>query len=567
LRLPALFLLGWIAALYPAAHAAPPPLEFLYPAGGRVGTTVSVTAGGKHESWPPQIWSSDPALEVSAAEEKGTLRIEIPADMPAGPCHIRLYNDDGASALRCFMVGRITETLDQEPNDALEQAQALTEWPITVNGRLNKEGDTDSFQVSLEPGQWLVATVDAYSLDSPVDPLLQLLDAAGTQVAFNHDRHELDPALMFQSPQAATYTLQLSAFAFPPKADIRLTGGDDCVYRLILHKGPVGNYLFPQAIQRGHREALHLHGWNLGTPSGVTHVEVDATTASAAQDHLTVTVPGGGTELSLRLSDWPEVRELEPNNASTESQPVLFPAAINGRIGDPHDRDNFRFSATKGEVLHFQVESQILGFPLDAVLTLFNDADKQIAESDDIGKRPDPELQWTSPADGTFRIEIRDLLDRGGTDFVYRLAGTHPVPGFEAEALADAVVVKPGESTELKVKVTRSNGFEGSLAVLLDGLPEGVSATSASVPVKGADLTLSILASRECKPANLPIRALVVSTDPAQPAAQFVAATLKGKNSAAGHLTLNQSQHIWLTVPPKPPEPEEKPAETPPATP
>ena len=567
MRFPAFVFLGWLAALHPAVHAAPPPFDFLYPAGGQVGTTVSVTAGGKHESWPPGIWCSDPALKVSASEEKGTLQIEIPADMPAGPCHIRLYNDDGASLLRCFMVGRIPETRDQEPNDALEKAQALSDWPVTVNGRLNKEGDTDSFQVVLEADQWLVASVDAYSLDSPVDPLLQLLDAAGTQMAFNHDRHALDPALMFQSTQAATYTIQLSAFAFPPKADIRLTGGDDCVYRLTLHKGPVGDYLFPQAIQRGHREVLHLHGWNLGTPSGVTSVEVDATTTTAAEDHLTVTVPGGHTELTVRLGDWPEVRELEPNNAPPESQPVLLPASINGRIDAPHDRDNFRFNATKGEALLFRVESQNLGFPLDAVLTLFDDADKQLAESDDTGKKSDPELKWTAPADGTFRVEIRDLLDRGGNNFVYRLECAHPVPGFEAEVLADAVVVKPGESAELKLKVTRSNGFDGSLAVLLDGLPEGVSSTSASVPVKGGELTLSVQATKECKPANLPIHALVVSTDPAQPAAQFVAATLKGKNSAAGHLVLNQSQQIWLTVPPKPPEPEEKPTEPPPPTP
>ena len=50
--------------------------------------------------------------------------------------------------------------------------------------------------VTLEAGQTLVASVEAYTLASPVDAVLRLVDARGVQVAFNHDDgRTLDPFL------------------------------------------------------------------------------------------------------------------------------------------------------------------------------------------------------------------------------------------------------------------------------------------------------------------------------------------------------------------------------------
>src|SRR4029077_9396083 len=38
------------------SRAAVPTLDYLFPAGGQRGTSVTVTAGGKFESWPMKVW-------------------------------------------------------------------------------------------------------------------------------------------------------------------------------------------------------------------------------------------------------------------------------------------------------------------------------------------------------------------------------------------------------------------------------------------------------------------------------------------------------------------------------
>lgn len=539
-------------SLFVNLQGALPVVDDLFPAGGRIGTTVSVIVGGKIEPWPPGIWSSSPGLKWAADPEKGKLIVEISTNAPSGPHLIRFFNDEGGASLRCFMVGEYPEVLDEEPNDNATKAQRLSSLPVTINGRLGTEGDTDSFQIELEAGQWLVASVDAYSLDSPVDPMLHVLDRDGTRVAFNHDGQSLDPFLTYQAATSGTYVLQLSAFAYPPKADIRLTGGSSCVYRLTVSNGPVAQYSFPAGIRRGHKEVLQVGGWNLGTKSGSLVVEADASNCDSELTSFSIDVPGAPNRLRVQLGDLPEVRELEPNDEGAVAQPIRVPCVVNGRIDPEGDRDRFRYEAKKGERFEFRIRSQSLGFPLDAVLSVHDADGKQLARSDDSGKDPDPSLSWSAPADGSYTLAIEDLIQRGRSDFVYRLEIDHPEAGFDAEVLSDVFAVEPGKTSELKLNVSRLHGFEGTLVAIVEGLPGGVSSTTAMVPAKGGEVKLSLIASEEAKPSNSPIRALVVATDPRKPEVRVVASKLKGKNTPAGDLVVNESESIWLTVLPKP---------------
>src|SRR4051794_39324713 len=92
-----------VAAAY-AASAAEPALKQLYPLGGQRGTTVSVTATGSAEPWPPQVWTDTPGLAFRAEDEKGKLTAEIAADAALGPHLVRLFNAQGASSPRFFFV-------------------------------------------------------------------------------------------------------------------------------------------------------------------------------------------------------------------------------------------------------------------------------------------------------------------------------------------------------------------------------------------------------------------------------------------------------------------------------
>ena len=105
-----------------------------------------------------------------------------------------------------------------------------------------------------------------------------------------------------------------------------------------------------------------------------------------------------------------------------------FPAVLNGQIM-PGERDNFTFTAKKGEIFTFSALARHLmpfigdGVPghFQMVFEIFDAKGKSIAYADDRYFDPDPELEFKAPADGKYTLQIRDALYRGREDFVYRV--------------------------------------------------------------------------------------------------------------------------------------------------
>lgn len=557
--------LAMLGAVMLSATAETPTLDYLFPAGGKPGTKIQVSAGGKLDPWPVQVWTDHPGLSFKAEEAKGKFTVELAANAPPGPHLVRVYNQDGASNVRCWIVGQLEEQLEKEPNNEPAKAQRVETLPATINGRLDKADDTDSFALNLKAGQWLVAAVDAYSLDSPMDPALQLVDEHGTKLALNHDGRSLDSLLAWRIEKAGTYILQLVAWAYPPKADVRLTGGESAVYRLTVTAGPYARYAIPSGIQRGHKAALRLFGWNLGATGEAIIHQIDTSHLNPRQNDLFVTAPGLANALCISVGQAPEEIEIEPNGSPDLAQPLPVPCAVNGQLRTNGDEDRYQVTAKKDQGFKVRVQSASLGSPLDAVIRIEDSKGTQLARADDSGRAEDPELEWTAPADGNYVLGIVDLLRRGGSDYVYRIEILHSVPDFKASIDSQTVKLEPGKSAELKANVARLNGFQDHLIVVADGLPEGVTSTSVSVPGKGGDVTLTLSASNEAKPANQAVRILAIVPNLDKPEVRVALVKLKGQNALPGALQINQTDHIWLTVLPKPPPPAEAKDTKPPA--
>lgn len=100
-----------------------------------------------------------------------------------------------------------------------------------------------------------------------------------------------------------------------------------------------------------------------------------------------------------------------------------------GRILEP-DRDFFRFAAKASQTIVCAVQARTLlpfipdtvpGW-LDACLALYDADGNELAWVDDFNLKPDPVLIWTVPKDGEYLLELRDILYRGRTTFVYRMS-------------------------------------------------------------------------------------------------------------------------------------------------
>jgi hypothetical protein len=124
------------------------------------------------------------------------------------------------------------ETLETEPNNAAGAAQVLA-LPVIVNGRIDRKGDEDFFVFEGRAGEEVIAEVFARRLQSPVDSVLELLDATGARLAFNDDcedkgaallTHQADSRLAVKLPADGRYFLRL--------ADAQRQGGAEFAYRL-----------------------------------------------------------------------------------------------------------------------------------------------------------------------------------------------------------------------------------------------------------------------------------------------------------------------------------------------
>lgn len=538
-------------------HAAAPVLDHIFPAAVQVGTTNTVTLVGKFDPWPPEVWSNLRGIRFEATTNQGVFTIVVAPDAPPGPGLVRAHNADGASAPRFLMVSPAPQTAETEPNGERTAPQMLTALPAEVNGRLEKNGDVDSYGIHLNAGDTLVAWLESYTLMSPLDPVLRLVDARGVQRAWNHDDgRTLDPLLAWTAPEAGTYVLQVFGFAYPADSSIQFSGNARGVYRLHATTGPVVRFTVPLGGRRAGSETPELRGWNLGSSargklgSGELRTEESLLFLPGAESGIAALGPDG--------------LEVEPNDTASTATPIPVPGAMTGNLDRAGDVDRFRFEAKKGEPLIIEVQGPSLGFPLDAWLAVEDPSGKRLVRKDDtVGS--DPRLEWSAPEDGTYIAAVGNLLQRGGEDQWYRLGVSRPKPTVKLTIAENAFTVSPGKTNEIKVTLTRSGGFNVPLVFKAIGLPDSVTCEPVSVKDAAAEVILKLVAREGAAPFRGPfrIRADEESGGPMHSVAMDLVSAGENNGVPQGyrHLVVESIEDLWLTVPPPPPPPAPKPEE------
>ncbi len=198
--------------VYRIALGELPLVTGIFPLGGPVGAPTPVELTG----WNLPVTN---LTEDAAGRKPGIYPLSTPADE-------QICNHQP------FALDTLPECLEQEPNDSRETAQAVT-LPVIVNGRIDHPGDWDVFRFGGRTGDPVVAEIYARRLDSPLDSVLKLTDAAGKQLAFNDDHedkgsglntHHADSYISTVLPTNGTFYLWLG--------DAQHKGGPEYSYRL-----------------------------------------------------------------------------------------------------------------------------------------------------------------------------------------------------------------------------------------------------------------------------------------------------------------------------------------------
>ncbi|MEQ8788757.1 MAG: PPC domain-containing protein [Pirellulaceae bacterium] len=514
--------------------AEPPTVDYLFPAGGQQGETVEVTASGAFSNWPAMVWTDRLGVEFQPQKEKGKLKAAIAADAQPGVYWLRLVDAEGASSLRPFVVGMLAEVSEKEPNDDPDAPQSLAQ-SATVNGRLEKRGDVDTYAIELKEGQTLVASMRANTqLGSPVDAVLQFCTEDGFVLLQNDDERGFDPLLIVSAPRDGVFLVRTFGFPATPNSTIGFAGAENYVYRLTITNGAFVDHTLPLAAARGKETTLRLAGWNLPKEIAELTLPADAENSEAIVSHgaLANSLPLVQTSHPLLIAD--------DKATPAEPQAIELPCVVSGAIRQRRQAHAFAFDAAKGQKLSFQIESRSLGYPLDPLLIMTDETGKIYSEVDDTGRESrDATLNFTAPADGRFILVVRDLHDRGGPRFAYRLTCEEQTPDFNLTLAGGEFTLAAGKTLEIPVTVERLLGLKDEITVVAESLPEGVAAEAVVSQGSGdtsKSVKLKLTAAADAKPASGVLRIVGRAGDTQKPAS-FSLADMGVSQTAA-----------WLTV-------------------
>lgn len=512
-----------------------------------------------------------------------TFIVSVKPDVPPGAYEVRASGYYGVSSPRSFVISSLPEVVETEPNNQIDQSQQVQAGSI-INGVISA-GDFDAFQFKAKQGQRLLILCEAKQIDAYWEPILTLFDAEGRQLQEARDTTFHDLILDFTVPQDGVYTVQIHDLLY---ADGRYVGGNNnpCFYRLTINDGPYIDYVYPPAGAPGTTGTFTLFGRNLpggkatsdilpcGTPLEQVTVQIKVPSSAPAEPAIEtfqrlrfgsmVAAPSKsmeGFEYRLPAKNGPsnsvfigfatekQISENEPNNTPDTTQLVNVPCEITGRFTTRGDRDWYDFKAKKGDVYQIEVLSQRLGVGTDPFLVLQqvkpDGTAVDLKEIDDqtlagIGRRTrvlntgrysfnsktdDPGYRFVAPADGTYRIMLRDMyfMSRGDARFIYRLSIRKELPDFRLVTTTHypedlgpqnrnrepwSTLLRRGGTERIDVLVYRWDGFEGDIELSVKGLPKGITCEPTTVRPYQQTAALIFKADDTVKNWNGPIQVI-----------------------------------------------------------
>ncbi|MDA0832950.1 MAG: hypothetical protein O3A29_06680 [Planctomycetota bacterium] len=561
--------------LTPAFNAAQAQLPQIrlnstMPQGGQVGTTVEVVVVGGTDIDDISAMSFSHAgitavqktQDVNGQQQPvaNTFLVTIDPAVPVGVYDLRVTGAFGISNPRTFVVGTRPEVREAEPNNDPAANAQVVELNTTITGRSDSATDLDYYKFTATAGQRILFDCNAKTIDSRMQPRLEIHTPEGKRLAHATADIMRDPLLDFAVPADGEYLVKVF--------DVVYSGSADHFYRLTIHTGPHIDFVIPSSGLAGTTGTYSLYGRNL--PNGqATEMKVDGQPLQKLD--VSVALPENpSSQLTAELLDpvmadadgfkyiftdgtvtanpmtiffatAPTATEVEPNNTPAEAQTVTIPIELTGQSQIRGDIDWYQFTAKAQEVYYVEVFGQRNGISLDPYFVLeqvtVNDKGEEtvtaITTQDDNGTNlapnvfdtvaDDPVFRFVVPADGNYRVSVRDKYfeTRGDPRLTYRLAIRQETPDYRLVVLPLQPVapgqkiagtwssnLRRGDNYEIEVLAFRRDGFNGPIDVNIEGLPEGVVCRGTTIGPNQTSAVLVLTATEDAAPWSGTIQAV-----------------------------------------------------------
>ncbi|MCH2203204.1 MAG: PPC domain-containing protein [Fuerstiella sp.] len=492
----------------------------IFPAGAQRGTDVSVRIGA--ECSPPgtnfsmtgeglattSVLTEEllplgepsprrlPTLTAISYPREWDGNISIAEDAPLGPVYWRLNSAFGGTTSRPFIVGDLPELIETESNSTVQTAEPIT-LPVTINGQVSGERDADYFRFHLNAGEFVVCEVMAGRIASPLDPLVELLDGDGSPLAARQIYVGSDPVLTYRAEADGEYLLRV--------ANVTFHGSPAHVYRVDVTNQPRIHFAVPTGGQAGTTREVEL---NLlaGTETHVVRRKIDFPEQPGEFVYRDTEL---NSSVLLVADDSPNSAEIEPNDDLPSAMLVTLPQTVTGRFLSASDEDWFRFVVQKDNQLQITCQAFPPGTAAMPNVTVTDDEGKTLANAQSVTSESGIcRILWTAPISGRFYVRIRDLRkgSRGGSDFLYRLSVVPAKSDFTLKLGSDNISVVQGSKSKVDVSVERLGGFNGSIDLAFEGLPDGCTITSAQIPAGANSVTAELAVTEDVPVSSTPVR-------------------------------------------------------------
>jgi hypothetical protein len=510
------------------------------------GTTAEITVEGQMNFWGATAIvfegtgltgvPADPIAPLAPGAappqaKNAKFKVTATADAKPGVREFRIITRLGVSSVGQIVVTDSPVIVETANNNTRATATPVT-VPCTIVGRIEVAENVDFFAFKASKDEVISAEVicariqdKIHDLQKHADPLIALYDSSGRELASNDDFFFADPYLSYKIPADGMYYLEVR--------DSKYDGDPRWVYAVLLTNQSHVTHVYPMAANPGQKVTVEAVGHVAGVNGPLT-----ITAPKEPGLHLVPLNEGKTNPVPFLVSELPQVLEKEPNDTPETAQVIPIPCGINGRIQAPRDMDYYKFTATKGQALRFEVKARRFGTDfvssLDSFLEIMTPKGVALVSNDDlVGK--DAGLIWTPPADGEYLLRIRDLNSKGGPTAIYYIECDRAKPDFTIRCDGDKAMFGPGTSTAWYVHVVRSNGFDGPVAVKVEGLPAGVIASTLTIPPTMTQGVLVLTATEGATVGTVaPVRIVGTAT-----------ATFDGKPSPLEH-TSTPNQEIYF---------------------
>jgi len=393
------------------------------------------------------------------------VELSIPAEAKPGDHAFRLITPAG---LTNELVIRSTNEHILAESDA---TGPLQQFPLTINGRLAKRGESDSYWLELSAAQKL--TFEVVSGSPAFDPSIAIYEPSGSwfdakrlnRIAFNDEPLHFpglasNPRLTYVFAKGGKYCLRVNAFTGQ--------GGPDFVYEL--------------RITPAETPAPTLH------PKRKETWEERQFTRVVSAEWMRDIAKRSGAKVDPKV---PEIYTAV--SADSREIPIMSaPGIIQGTIRKPAEVDRIKLRVDKPQDLAFEIETPSATMPrFNPIIRILEPSGSEVVTDvhtklNNNGLYMMKMIQAKTTVSlnnpGEYILEIRDITtDCSGDDFTYRVLVRPQIPHVGRMLIAeDTLNLRAGTTKSLTVMVEREENFESPITFDVEGLPGGVTALLAS---------------------------------------------------------------------------------------